>query len=560
MDFRGKKFQFVEYAKGWEGNRGQFAKLSDVEKYVWTKNYKKEELWKSMYSYCDINNLDISFGAYYFESDIEDFEINRKVVLYAVNYLHVQYDIPIEAFKFKFTNRSIWVEVIPSVMGISPSYNLNEIFKEITLHLNKVIYNALGIRNALDTNVYSPRQFSRVVGSFLPKSNRYVIELTYNELCSCSYKQIINMARYPRKVTYPPNNDFYESKEAKELFEHYKQIVQRKNRKRYINYSNSDIHQERLCLLSMEENGVEEGKRNIALFYASIDKRDKGIERKDWEKEIPFFMRNFERRKIDTYAKIKATVKSAYKNKYIFSCKKIREYLPEHCYCEKCPYNKHINKENNVFIIYRKQIEVLIKNKATVQLYKDLFLLQYYNNFQQKEKYLELKKYKELKNIGIITSDGKINPTYTTGSYIEIPVDFIKRIDEFKSEFILYVIMLYSSINNKTLNPKMKTVHYANKIGKSERTIQRYFKILKEQGWIDENKRIILTEKVSDKNKEEILEISFKSNKYERNYPFSYNGKKDIVVPFLSYKKVIKYPYLDKRNKIVECTHKMAIP
>lgn len=498
MNFRGKRFEYIEYATGYEGNRGNFAKLSDVEKLVWTKHYGKKELWRTMYSYCDINHLEVSFGPYYFESDIPDFETNRKVVLYAVHYLNVKYDIPIEAFKFKFTNKSVWVEIIPSVMGISPSYNLNEIFREITFYLNKTVYETLGIRDAFDTNVYSPRQFSRVVGSFLPQSQRYVIELTYHELASYPYQWILNMAKRPRKLTYPPNEDFFVSEEAKRLFEYFRNLVkQKKNLGQKKRILCGNLTKERLCLLSMEKHGVEKGNRNLALFYASVDKRDKGVPQEKWEKEAVHFMRNFEKEKIDSLSQIKATVKSAYKDKYVFSCRKIRENLPEHCDCEHCPFNR--KKPSGSVAVFRKQLAQLLKNNATVQCYKDLFLLQYYKEKGQEHNFKTLKKYNELKKMGLLTSEGKINSVYERDSYIAVPAEFVHSLDMFKSELILYLLMLYCSCNGATLNPKMKTVHYAKKLGKSERTVQRHWKTLVENGWIDEKNRFCFTKEIPHK-------------------------------------------------------------
>lgn len=508
MNFKGKRFQFTEYAKGCEGNRGNFAKLSDVEKFVWSKQYDNEELWRTMYSYCDIHHLDVSFGPYYFESDIVDFETNRKVVLFAVHYLNVEYDIPLEAFKFKFTNKSIWVEVIPSVMGIRPSYRLNEVFKEITLYLNQVIHQSLGISNAFDTNVYSPRQFSRVVGSYLPESQRYVIELTYNEVASYPFLKILNMAKYRKKVTYPPNQDFYEQDGAKALFEHYRKLVWEKNcRYRENRFRTSDMAERRLCIASMEQNGVGTGNRNLALFYASMDKRDKGVKKEDWEKEVFYFMRHFDREKIDSLAQIKATIKSAYKEKYMFSCRKIRENMPEHCLCELCPFNKNKIKQENMLVIYRKQIEALQKANASVQAYKDFLMLLYYKYLSKKESYLSLKKYKDLQKAGLVSLEHEINPVYETGSYICLPLKFVKNLDGFKSELILFMTMLSSSYNGTTLNPKMKTEHYAKKLGKSERTIQRHWKTLKENGWIqEENKLLLLPVKTEEHTYVEIFE------------------------------------------------------
>jgi len=581
LDFKGKKFQYVEFARGHEGNRGKFTKLGDAERYVWTNQYNDEEVWRTIYSYCDIHNLNISFGPYYFESDIVDFETNRKVVLYAVNFLNVQYDIPFDAFKFKYTNKSIWVEIIPSVMGIRPSYYLNEIFKEITLYLNNIIYKNLNIANAFDTNVYSPRQFSRVAGSYLPKSNRYVIELTYYELVTYSYLRILNTAQHKKKVIYPPNNDFNESEEAKLLFDKYKKIIYKKNNSSHDFFYTSDTSKERTCLLSMEERGVDTGNRNLALFYASIDKRNKDVRKEDWESTAYLFMRNFSRDKIDSLSQIKATVKSAYKDKYAFSCRKIQENMPEHCNCKNCPYAG--NKQKNVLIIHRKQIKALLESNASTQMYKDLFLFHYYQNTFNNIKLNQLKKLKDLKKIGIVTNKNEINPVYQTGSYIKVPFEFINYLNTFKSELILYTTMLYCSCDGVTLNPRMKLQHYATKMGKSLRTIQRQFKELKEKYLVNELNAISFVPQIKEDNelieildseskdvlatniatdeidteREEISKISTNNKKIER-------GEIYLLLPYVdavSYKKNKKtFRNYDYREKITGYANKMAIP
>lgn len=579
MDFRGKKFEYVEYAVGYEGNRGKFIKLKDIEKAVWTGCYENKPVWRTMYSYCDINNLDIAFGPYYFESDIPNFEINRKVVLYAVNFLNVQYDIPLDAFKFKFTNKSIWTEIVPSVMGIRPSYYLNEIFKEITLYLNKVIYETLGIPHAFDTNVYSPRQLSRVIGSYLPQCNRYVIELTYYELANYSYSKILDMAKRKRKLIHPSNNEFNESEEAKNLFNKYKQLVYKKNNCCGFTY-NRNLSKERLCLISMKENGVEKGNRNIALFYASIDKRDKGINKEQWEEEAYHFMRNFDKDRIDSTSQIRATIKSAYKDKYVFSCRKIRENMPEHCQCENCPYAT--NREENVMVIHRKQIEALLKANASPQTYKDLFYFHYYKNTGNNVNLKKVKKIKDLKKLGIITDNNEINPAYQTGSYIKIPLEFINYLENFKSEIILYTTILYCSYNGTTLNPKMKLQHYADKIGKSLRTIQRQFKTLKENCFISNDNKISFTPignednkptKISNHNQDVVVvtvtdhPVIRKRTAYEiTRKDMSNNKKKIIIMPkttdiidLISSKLNIRLNY-DYRLRIANNTNKMAIP
>lgn len=506
-DFRGKSFNLVEIATDLSGSRNMYTTLSEAEKAIWNSGYNGE-LFRTMYSYYDVNNTDISFGGYYFESDIEDYELNKKVVIYAVQYLHNEYDIPIDAFKFKYTNRSIWVEIIPSVMGITPSYKLNEIFKEITKYLNKEIEYRTGVKNPFDLQVYSPRQLSRVVGSYLPASKRYVIELSYYELENNTHKYILNRAKTKKfaKITYPQNDDFFVSEGAKMLFNAYKnKIVSKHKRAKKEHYNSSRNPLIANCIKNFELLGVNEGQRNLALFYTSIFKRDQGVSMEDWLEEIPYFMRNFDRNKIDSIAKIKSTVKSAYKSIYKLSFKTLKENFPD--YCEQAALYDGIENTDN-FNIYRKQLSVLFDNNATKFLYKSMFIVNY-NYFNKQEKEITKTALSQLKKLGLVEiKDGKIIPLCATGSFISVPNNFIDYVDEIETELPLFAAIIYSSYNSINLNPKVTLEAYAERLDKSLRTIQRNLKILKEKGFINNTKISFEPSEKPQENK--VIVIDFK--------------------------------------------------
>lgn len=508
MNFKGKKFQYVEIAEGSESNRNIYTTLSLAEKLTWSKKYKKQA-WRSIYSYCDIKNTDVSYAGYYFESDIEDFELNRKIILYVVHYLNTIYDIPLNAFKFKLTNKSIWVEIIPTVMGIKPSYKLNEIFREITKKLNKVLEQVFKIKEPLDTKVYSSKQLTRLTGSYLTKSKRYVIELELYEIENLSKQELFSKARFKRKITYPQNDDFYVSEEAQKLFEECKNIVYKRYKNNYdLNILNNK--EEKICIKNMEEIGVKKGSRNLSIFYASIHFRDLGFKQEECIDRILEFVKNFDKEKLDRYSQIKATVKSVYKNKYVFSCKKVRENFADYCDCINCPFKRDL--KDNVFIIYRDQLNILFKNKANKNLFIALYKLMYnyYHNSNLNISKDLIKKLKELKVIDI--KDNKIIPIHNKKSFIQVPNEFINLIDNFQSEIILFSEIIYSSKDGQTLNPKMDNKKYAKKLGKTTRTIQRQLKALKDKGFICDAKIMFTPDTLkSEENKtnnEKVISIN----------------------------------------------------
>lgn len=485
-NFKGKKFKYVEFVKGYLGNRGNFSTLSEVEKYIWNNDVDKTEIWKSIYSYYDINNREVSYAPFYFESDIENFETNRKVILYMVNYLHYVLEIPLEAFKFKLSKKSIWVEITPQVFDITPTHNLNLIFKSMIIELNKIVVNGLGIINPLDLSVYKDRQLTRLLGSYLKGSKRYVIDITYNELLTYSKKDLFRMAKYKRKLTYPSNNDFFKCELAKDFFNRHKRIIQQKSNKDNPFIINKDY--ERVCVNNIEKEGVEKGFRNIALFYSSINAKEKNISKENWLNYIFAFMRNFNKEDIDSYSQIKATINSAYNKNYKFSCNTIKTFI-DTSICENCKFKNLCN--SNSVKIYKNQLKAISNESySTVRLFfKSLNNKKLTNTEQKKINDLDLKNYNLLK-----------------GSYITIPFSTLDKIENLNSEILLFIRYLISSNNNLTINPRKKLNSYANDLNKSLRTIQRFHQTLEKKELVSKNKLLLVEniDKKSNKDDENI--------------------------------------------------------
>lgn len=484
MDFKGKSFKYVEFVKKFEGNRGTFVEIKEVESYIWRKENlnKKEEIWKSIYSYFDINNREYSYAPFYFESDIPNFDLNRKVILFLVDYLMNEYDIPLEAFKFKLTNRSIWVEVVPQIFGIKPCKHLNKVYKLMARDFNDVIKKRFNISNALDLNVYNERQLTRISGSYLKRTKRYVIELKYIELVNYEYKHLINLAKNRRKYTYLPNNEFIERDNAKLLFQKYKNKVN--NIKSEI--ETIEFKELRPCIKKLEKEGVEEGYRNNAIFYAAINMREMGMSKDEIYNRIMEFISNFDKTNIDSISKIKATINSAIKKRYKFSCKNMKLNFEDVCdKCETCKYN--IKQSNNI-IVYKNQLDILIKNNVskTVILGFYKYLLDIKNENKTSIDRRIIYKLRELE----ILKNNTLNKELMVGPYIKFNKETINSICNLGAEVILYTQLLISSYNNEFINPQLDLKSYSIKMNKSLRSIQRMFKDIKDKGLIDNSKFI----------------------------------------------------------------------
>lgn len=460
VNFKGKKFEYVEIAEDIEGFRNNFIKLSDAEKLTWNYKYKKQA-WRSIYTYPEADFTEYSFAGYYFESDITDFELNRKIILSAVGHLNVNYEIPFEAFKFKFTNKSIWVEIAPSVMGIKPTKNLSETFRGMTLSLNKTLSKIFGVSNPLDINVYSPRQLVRLTGSFLPKTSRYVIDLNYWEIGSLTYKEIIGLSYKKRKITHFGNCEFLPIPEAVDFYKKHTQGEQQKTEKPLFEI----VTEKKQCIENFKELGVSQGQRNNALFYTAIQLKNEGLDSEACFNALYDLNLSFDQHKVDGLSKIKATVRSVYKSDYRFSCRKMREVFPDHCSCDHCPHFREIDEK--VFKIYKNQLLFLFNTKSKKAGFKAL-LKKSYGKTPLTEKESALLKKMPL----------------TKGSFHLFPSEGFEKIYNMDSEIILFFKMIKSSPNGHSVNPKMTVKHYANHLETSERSIQRYMSLLETSGFI----------------------------------------------------------------------------
>jgi len=460
VNFKGKKFEYVEIAEEVEGFRNNFIKLSDAEKLTWNFLYKKQA-WRSIYTFPEKEFTEFSFAGYYFESDILDFELNRKVILTAVGHLNAFYEIPFEAFKFKFTNKSIWVEIAPSVMGIQPTKNLNETFRGMTVSLNKIISKVFSIANPLDINVYSPRQLVRLTGSYLPKTSRYVIDLNYWEITNMSYQEIIQLSYKKRKVTHFGNNEFSAVPEAESFYRSHVQGIKKKKETPLFEV----VTEKKNCIENFKTLGVTQGQRNNALFYSAIQLKNEGFDSETCLNALSELNRSFDQNKIDGASKIRATVNSVYKSDYQFSCRKMKEVFPDHCNCDNCPHNKKV--EENVFKIYKNQLLFLF-NKGSKKIGFKALLKKSYGKTA-----LTDKEEAALKGLPL-----------TKGTFHLIPSEGYDDIYGLDSEIILFFEILKSSPNGQILNPKMTTKHYAKRLKLTQRSVQRYFNLLELGGFI----------------------------------------------------------------------------
>ena len=195
------KYNFMELVKKELKNRGIYKYSKEVINYAFENRFT--ETWHSMFRYETEKptEKDKMLGNFYIECDVEDFNINKNIILTAVEYLHNKYDIPYSYFNFFITSRSIWCYIPYKVFGIYPQINLNKIYKQMAEEINQYILKE-GYSNGLDLSIYKWNGLIHSLGSYLPKSKRWVNKFTYWDLLYSNNNEDLIMSKWDYGFTF----------------------------------------------------------------------------------------------------------------------------------------------------------------------------------------------------------------------------------------------------------------------------------------------------------------------------------------------------------------------
>lgn len=450
-----KYFLFREIAIQHPSNRGRYEKSSVVLSTPFKKENRLSEIWAGMYMFKTDSPTegDPTFGNFYLEIDEEDFSLLREKMLCVVDYLSSTYGITRDELNFQVTNRSIWLSIAAKTFGSFGCKDLHKIHKEMANEINQHLLKS-GYIKGLDLSIYRWNGLMRTLGSFLPKSKRWVTKFSLSNLeDSYSFNDLVK-SKFDNYFTF---DDLVVNQKAANWFEKAKKSITGTSFKTKQRKTLKTVHQ------GMEEfiqKGILPFHRNLHIYSTALYLKDQGY---TCEQTIEKIQRSFQ----DDYVfkrEALRTINSAFKGNKHFAPTTAQSYLTEEI------FNGHkteILEERTTFIVPRTFIDTLHNAKAHYNTYK--LLIDILGTYQVKresyiyeligEKYKKsvLSHFEKLAEVGFIsyavngdTIEAKLThqPHDTYMSYFVVPADFMRRktIKKMKKEFVLLVELWKSGI------------------------------------------------------------------------------------------------------------------
>lgn len=235
------------------------------------REYKNTDFYQCVYVY---SNKEIEesklYAPLYFDLDgdmdtQEGFDLLKKDVNMVITYFK-SIGVKEEEIDLYFSGSKGFHVIIPAeVLGITPSMNLNQIYKAWAIYL----YNTYNVKS-IDLKIYDKRRLLRQPYSINSKTGLFKVLIDISKLHSMTLETLKNIAK---------NSDFLSFykmpareknlKAAKEFYEKsknvYKNASQNKNGKQGSSYIPSEKQNIPECVMEILKNGVGEGGRNNTL-------------------------------------------------------------------------------------------------------------------------------------------------------------------------------------------------------------------------------------------------------------------------------------------------------
>ena len=253
--------------------RNRYISYKEINEFISARNYYSTFCSAYRYNTTDIDNS-LMYGDMYFDfDDVNDFERVRKDAIVVLNMIEVVFLIKKEWLKIYFSgNKGIHVIVPAEILGVTPSAELNNIYKYVA-NLAK----GFTPNKTIDTKIYDNKRLFRIPNTIHEKSGLYKIPLTLQELQTLSISKIQSMAMNKREFQYPV---YYELPTANRA---YKKIIEEYSRDKILkDKDNNKAYKKSFnfvppCIQHILDNGAQEGERNITIaclagFYKSYGK------------------------------------------------------------------------------------------------------------------------------------------------------------------------------------------------------------------------------------------------------------------------------------------------
>lgn len=319
----------------------------DKKKHIFKRNIIVPKLCKNMLreqrnntgifatAYCyDIEDQDKAnlYGDFYLDFDSTDFELVRKDVIKAISYLKVVFRLPDveKVCKIFFSgNKGAHIIVPAELLGITPSNDLNEVFKTIA----EAIYEFTE-HKTLDLRIYDKKRMFRMPNSKHESTGLHKVYLTVDEMKELSYDNIKEIAKFQREI---PETEHVYCKEAATMFNFFRE----RSQKRLLEFnnvkSNGTLKYTPPCIKAILEDGAMNGKRNNTIAILASFYKASGKDLKTTIEELSEW--NEERNAMPTpQAELNRTVRSMFTRENCFGCSAIKSL--ELCSDEKCRFRK----------------------------------------------------------------------------------------------------------------------------------------------------------------------------------------------------------------------------
>lgn len=241
---------------------GSDSYAKDVEKF--RKDFFNTDIYQCIYAYenKDINNCKL-YAPFYLDLDGDiknEFDKLRIDVIKAINNLKSLLSLDFEDFEIYFSGaKGFHIIIRPDVLGITPSTNLNEVYKAWANHL----YNTYKI-SSIDLSIYDRKRLFRIPGSINSKTGLHKFYVSYNYIRHCSAEELLKLASNPLVVLRRPKKRSLNRQAAIAFYTKSLNFYKKnKSSERKVVVVLPKEKKELLpCIKNLLETGIGEGSRN----------------------------------------------------------------------------------------------------------------------------------------------------------------------------------------------------------------------------------------------------------------------------------------------------------
>jgi len=232
------------------------------------EEYRHTDCYQCLYHYSDRTDRALLYAPFYLDLDADittekKYAKIRPYVMRAWLFFAQILKLEPEEIGLYFSgSKGFHLTVSPRILGITPSQDLNVMYKALALHL----YSAYDIP-IIDLRIYDKRRLFRMPNTINSKTGLYKVPLTIRQFSGFSYDELIEYAKKPRRIQHKwpalrlPAALYFKERVIKQYRK------QKKAEKPGITYEIPETKQELLpCIQKILEDGAVRGARNNTLI------------------------------------------------------------------------------------------------------------------------------------------------------------------------------------------------------------------------------------------------------------------------------------------------------